>query len=79
MSDDNQADVAVFEALIDALLDPADRGRRAVPASGPRGGEGPRSDAFNAPTGSSGDRGRGRRRGGRRRPDRGSHGGPAQR
>ena len=81
MSDPNDtptASVAAFEGLIDALLNPADRDRKPISAYSPRSGEAPRSDAFNAPTGNSGDRQRGRRRGGRPRPDRGSDGGPAQ-
>lgn len=74
-----QSDVAAFEGLVDALLDPADRNRKPVLVRNTHAQDGPRSDAFNAPTGNGGDRQRGgRRRGGQRGPDRGSHGGPAQ-
>ena len=76
-SDDPKADIAAFEVLVDALLDPADRGRKPIATHSARG-EAPRSDAFNAPTKSSSDRSSPRRRGGRPRPDRGSDGGPAQ-
>jgi hypothetical protein len=68
-------DIAVFEGLIDALLDPADRTRKIAKPS--RGQNGPRSDAVHAPSKNSGERRRRRRRGGQRRPDHGSQSGPA--
>lgn len=72
-------DVAIFEGLIDALLDPADRDRKvARPAQGASRQQ-PRSDTVHAPakSGGGGGRRRRRRRGSQKRPDRDSQAGPA--
>lgn len=68
-------DFAAFEGLIDALLDPADRNRKAPKPA--RARSAPRSDAVHAPRKQDGERRRRRRRGGQRRPDRGSDSGSA--
>lgn len=79
MSDDNN-DVAIFEGLIDALLDPSNQTRNPAQRQGQgRGRQQPRSDAVHAPSKSDGSSGRRRRRrrGGQQRPDRDSQAGPA--
>lgn len=85
-------EVAIFEGLIDAILDPANRQRtrRRPPPSSERGeraergaraerGDQPRSDTIHAPASSGGGarRKRRRRRGGQQDAGRDSQAGPA--